>query len=81
MDSGATGWLKNICYCKQGVIIFIVQNKLVLCFGTAHGQINNRVLRAFTANAGIGGAAIGMAKRQLLITLIILVLYILMNVM
>ena len=61
MDSGATGWLKNIGYCEQGVIIFIVQNKLILCFGTAYGQINNCVLRALTANTGIGYAAIGMA--------------------
>jgi len=36
IDSGATGWLKNIGYGQQGVIIFIVQNKLVLCFYTAY---------------------------------------------
>jgi len=81
MDSGATGWLKNIGYCEQGVIIFIVQNKLVLCFYTAYRHFNNCIYRALTTNGGIGYAAIRMAKRQLVIALIILILYILMNVM
>ena len=81
MGSGATGWLKNICYCEQGVIIFIVQNKLVLYFCSTYRQYNTRRSRALTTKRCCNGATIGMPEGQLIVALIISVSYILMNVM
>jgi hypothetical protein len=81
MDLRAPGRLKDICYGQQREIIFIVQNILVLCFYCTLGHLNSGVHRAFAAYSGIGYTAIGMAERQLLIALIILVFHILVNVM
>lgn len=77
----ATGRLKDVCYRQQGVIIFIVQNKLVLCFYSAGRQFDAGIVRRFTTYSGVRYTAIGMTERQLLIALIVIILHILVYVM
>lgn len=81
MELSATGRLKDVCYGKQGVAFFIVQNKLILYFCSTYRQFNTCIGRALTTKRSSNGATVGMPERQLVVALIISVFYILMNVM